>query len=149
MRIYLAGSIPKGDHEAATFRDWRVEYAAALRSLHPSVEIADPNVPVDESDPLCVAGMCCHLIRESDAVVVCAESKLGPGTSQEMLVAKYYGKPVVTVLPRDSAHRKSDTVFHGQLVRDWIHPFVSASSDAVVESVGEIALHHLRPESVK
>jgi hypothetical protein len=53
-----------------------VEYSAALRALDPSIEIADPNVPVDESDPLFVCGMDCHLIRGSDAVVVCAESKL-------------------------------------------------------------------------
>jgi hypothetical protein len=66
-----------------------------------------------------------------------------------MLVAKYYGKPVVTVLPRDSAHRKSNTVFHGRLVEDWIHPFVFASSDNIVESAHAITLAHLLPESVK
>jgi hypothetical protein len=30
MKIYLAGSVPKGDKEASGYKDWRKEYAALL-----------------------------------------------------------------------------------------------------------------------
>lgn len=71
-------------------------------------------------------------------VIVNAEEKLGVGTAQELVIAKYFKKPVISVLPKDTHHRRSKVVFHGRLVEDWIHPFIFAFSDFIVESVDKI-----------
>ncbi len=146
MKIYLAGKVPKWDHDAQ--EDWRIRYRESIRSTE-NITFLDPNIPVDESDPLCVFGMDCSLIRSADIIVVNAEEKLGLGTSQELLIAKYFSKPVIVIVPKDSAHRKPNLTFHGKLVEDWIHPFIFATSDIVVESASEIDIDALKNLKIK
>jgi hypothetical protein len=74
----------------------------------------------------------------ADLVVVKAEEKLGAGTSMEYVIAKYFGKPVITVIPKDSHHRRSNLYFADVLVVDWIHPFVASMSDFVVEKIEDV-----------
>lgn len=146
MKIYLAGKVPKGDNDL--IEDWRSRYRRVIRSPEWVIYL-DPNVPVDESDPMAVFGMDCSLIQLADIVVANVEEKLWLGTSQELLVAKYFSKPVVSVVPKDSAHRKSNLTFHGKLVEDWIHPFLFATSDVIVESADQIDLEFMRWVKVK
>ena len=91
----------------------------------------------DESNPLIVFGHDSAMVKSCDIVVVNAGSKLGAGSAQEMLIAKYFSKPVVTILPKGTHHRKANVVFGGKLVPDWIHPFIFSTSDSVVGSLGE------------
>lgn len=93
---------------------------------------------LDESDFLAVVGHDCKHIKESSLVIVNAEEKLGVGTAQELAVAEYFSKPVISVLPKDTHHRRSNIVFHGKTGEDWIHPFIFAFSDFIVGSVQEI-----------
>jgi len=140
MKIYLAGSVPKGDAEAVGFDNWRVRYSKVLSSVFEGAEFVDPYVrEADESDEKLVFGLDCEQIKSSDLIVVFAESQLGVGTSQEIVVAKYFGRPVITVLPKDTHHRRSNVVFHDVLIEDWIHPFLGSFSDFVVEKVEDIA----------
>ena len=58
-----------------------------------------------------------------------------------MVIAKYLKKPVVTVLPKDSQdshHRRSNLVFNGKTVEDWIHPFIHTFSDFIISDINEI-----------
>ncbi len=146
MHIYLAGKVPKWDHDNQ--EDWRIRYRESIRSTE-NITFLDPNIPVDESDPLCVFGMDCSLIRSADIIVVNAEEKLWLWTSQELLIAKYFSKPVIAVIPKDSAHRKSNLTFHGKLVKDWVHPFLFSTSDIVVESASEIDIDSLKHLKIK
>jgi hypothetical protein len=142
MKIYLAGSVPKGDAEAKTAHSWRLEYQVVLEKVFQGAEFIDPYVRgagVDEADSLLVVGLDCGHLKESDLIVVNAEGQLGAGTSQELVIAKYFKLPVITVLPKDTYHRRSNVTFHEVLVEDWIHPFVNTFSDFVVEHVGEVA----------
>lgn len=138
MKIYLAGSIPKGDSEAEVFDDWRSRYIEALKDCFEADFIQPYHRNIDESDFLVVVGQDCKHIKESSLVIVNAEEKLGVGTAQELVIAKYFAKPVVSVLPKDTHHRRSNVVFHGKLVEDWIHPFIFAFSDFIVQDVQEI-----------
>jgi hypothetical protein len=138
MKIYLAGKVPKGDKKQKSFDNWRVRYQKVLRKFF-DAEFIDPyNRDLDESDFLAVVGTDCKHIKESTFIVVNAEEKLGVGTSQEMVIAKYFNKPVVTVLPKDSHHRRSNVVFHGKMIADWIHPFIFTFSDFIIENINEI-----------
>jgi hypothetical protein len=136
MNIYLAGKVPKGD-EIGNSIDWRIDLSKKFSELE-SVKFLSPEDPqLNESFPILVFGHDCNLIKEADLLIVNAPSKLGVGTSQEMIVAKYYKKPVVTILPKDTHHRRSNLKMHSFIVKDWIHPFIYATSDIVVENIDE------------
>lgn len=134
-KVYLAGPIPKGDSERKGWKDWREEYKKSLASIK-NLEFFNPDEWKDESKPMDLVGYNLHLIKTCDFVIVNGESKMGPGTSQEMVIAKYFAKPVITVLPKDSSHRKSNIVFDGNLLKEWIHPFILTMSDLIVEDIG-------------
>lgn len=139
MKIYLAGSVPKGDTEAKTFTNWRLEYEQVLKKLLPDVEVIDPySADADESDFLLVVGSDSSHLKSADLIIVNSQEKMGAGTAMELVIAKYLKKIVVTILPKDSHHRRSNVTFHGKLIEDWIHPFIFAFSDHVLEDINEI-----------
>ena len=139
MKIYLAGSIPKGEEEEKTFTDWRVRYREAIARIFDATTIDPLDRNLDESDFLLVVGKDCVDIEASSFVVVNAEEKLGPGTAQELVIAKYLKKPVVTVLPKSTPHRRTNIVINGRTVGDWIHPFIFTFSDFIIEDISGIA----------
>lgn len=140
LTIYLAGDIPKGDEEGKDFKNWRLIYQEVLAKIFDGAKFIDPWRPdKDENDPVAVFGEDCKHIKEADLIVIKAEEKVGAGTAMEFVIAKYFKKPVVTVIPKDTHHRRSNIVFGGQLVKDWVHPFIFSMSDYVVERVEEIA----------
>lgn len=138
MRIYLAGSIPKGDEEAKKFNNWREGYKKILANFFDADFIEPYNSRLDESDSLAVVGHDCGQIKNCDLVIVNAEEKLGAGTAQELVISKYFGKPVISVIPKNTHHRRLNAVFNGKTVDDWIHPFIFTFSDYVVENPNEI-----------
>ncbi len=138
MKIYLAGSVPKGDEEVKNFDDWRSRYKKSLQNFFDADFIEPYHKDLDESDFLAVVGQDCRHIKESSLVIVNAEAKLGVGTSQELVIAKYFKKPVVVVLPKETYHRRSNVNFHGKIVEDWIHPFIFTFSDFIIENIDEI-----------
>lgn len=148
MIVYLAGSIPKGDEEARTFADWRARYRAVLEQCFAAECITPRAGEVDETDVVLVVGKDSASIKRSDLVVVNAEERLGAGTAMELVIAKYLKKPVVTILPRDTYHRKSNIHFDGVLVADWIHPFVATFSDLVLEKIEDVARYAKRIRAI-
>lgn len=139
MKIYLAGSVPKGAEEEKTFVNWRFRYKEILEKFLDAEFIMPNSGDMDEADFLLIVGKDSKSIRECDLVVVNAEERLGAGTSMEMVIAKYFKKPVIAVIPKDSYHRRPNMTFQGKyFVEDWMHPFVHTFSDFVVESAEEI-----------
>lgn len=138
-KIYLAGTVPKGDKEAESFTNWRTKWSEVLLKVFEDAQIIDPYDPnLDEGDFLQVVGQDFGHIKRASLIVINAEEKIGAGTAMEMVTAKYFKKPIITVLPKNTHHRRSNIVFNGNLVEDWIHPFIWHFSDFIVESVGEI-----------
>jgi len=151
-KIYLAGSVPKGDEEEKIFDNWRSRYRGELEKIFDAEYIDPYDRELDEKDFLLVVGGDCFAIQESSLIVVNAENKLGPGTAQELVIAKYFKKPVVTVLPKDTPHRRTNIIFRGQPIDDWIHPFIFAFSDFIIENIAGI--HDIKdalflPENIK
>lgn len=139
MKIYLAGSVPKGDTEVKGFTNWRLEYDQVLKGALKDVEVIDPySADSDKSDFLLVVGSDSSHIKSADLIIVNTQEKMGVGTAMELDIAKYLKKVVVTILSKDSHHRRSNVIFHGKLIRDWIHPFIFAFSDHVLESINDI-----------
>lgn len=140
IKIYLAGKVAKGD-EIGRVEDWRVRYKKALvESLSEKLFFMDPDDPsLDESDSMEIVGHDCNLIKHCDLVLVNAETKLGVGTAQEMLVAKYFKKCVVSVLPDNSHYCRKNLNMYGNIIERWIHPFVNTFSDVVFADIQEFS----------
>jgi hypothetical protein len=139
MKIALLGSIPKGDDARSGWVDWKDEYKRAIQKVSPQVEFLDGDAISDNAGPQLVVGHDLAMIQEADICVVDAKSKIGAGTAQEMVIAKHMKKPVVSVIPQDTHHRKNNVTFHGVIMEDWVHPFLYVSSDYVAESVHDAA----------
>lgn len=139
IKIYLAGKVAKGD-EIGKIENWRKRYKDELiESLKASLVFMDPDDPrLDESDSMEIVGHDCNLIRHCDLIIVNAETKLGVGTAQEMLVAKYFRKYVVSIIPNNSHYSRENLNMHGNIIEKWIHPFMNISSDLVVSSLKEL-----------
>ena len=139
MKIYLAGSVPKGAEEEKEFVNWRLQYKAILDQFLDAEFIIPDTGQVDENDCLLVVGKDSKSIKNCNLVIVNAEGRLGTGTSMEMVIAKHFKKPVVAVMPKNSHHRCPNVTFQGKFfVEDWIHPFVYTFSDYIVEKVSDI-----------
>ncbi|MFA5158479.1 MAG: hypothetical protein WC451_04835 [Patescibacteria group bacterium] len=136
IQICLLGSIPKGDETRKNWVDWKIKYKEVLGAIS-GVSFVDGDAWREESKPELTFGHDVYQIKQSDIIIVNAENKLGAGTAQEMVIAKYLKKPVISVLPKNSHHRRSDVVFDGETIKDWIHPFILAFSDAIVENISE------------
>jgi hypothetical protein len=161
--VYLAGKMAVSKEEELVFVDWRKEVRDIFDSMLiqysqiDEVAILDPNIAEHDSMPTeKFFGRNAHQINLADAVLIDAREKTGIGTSQEFLIAKYYQKPVVAVAPMNSYFNKfietsNNTVLH------YIHPFLTATSDVIVESFHDsvvVLLEHfsgrkkIRPKTI-
>ncbi len=136
VKIFLIGPIPKGDDVRDGWKDWKKEFKKKLSTI-PGVEFTDGEVWRDETKPLQLMGHDAHSVKTADIIIVNAEKKVGAGSALEMAVAKYFSRPVISVIPKDTHHRRSGIVFDSTRIDDWIHPFLLAFSDLVVEDIGD------------
>lgn len=139
IKIYLAGKVAKGD-EIGKIEDWRARYKKELDgNIKEKLFFMDPDDPdLDESDSMEIVGHDCNLIRNCDLIIVNAESKLGVGTAQEMIVAKYYKKCVVSVIPENSHYCRKNLNMYGNIIEKWMHPFMNIISDVIVANLCEL-----------
>ncbi|MFA5021682.1 MAG: hypothetical protein WC508_01185 [Patescibacteria group bacterium] len=136
FKICLIGPIPKGDKARKNWQDWKVKYKTELAKIK-NAEFFYGDQWLDETRPFITFGHDSDIIKNSDLVVVYAEEKLGVGTAQEILIAKYFSRPVVVVLPKNSHHRKSNVIFEGELIKDWVNPFIYSTSDCIVNDISQ------------
>lgn len=139
MRIVLLGSIPKGDDVRASWIDWKTEYVDIIKQEIPDAEFIHGDSISDNAGAEMVVGHDLSQIRKADICIVDARSKIGAGTAQEIVIAKYFHKPVVIMIPRNTHHRKSNVTFHGVTLEEWVHPFLKVSSDYVAGSITDAA----------
>lgn len=139
MEIALLGSIPKGDIVRTEWTDWKEEYKRAILKILPKAQFLDGDSISDSAGPEMVVGHDLAMVKRADFCIVDARSKIGAGTAQEIVIAKYLKKPVVIVIPKDTHHRKTNVAFDGVTLEDWIHPFLLVSTDYVADSVEDAA----------
>lgn len=138
IKIYLAGRIPIGD-EPGIDPHWREKYIQRLKKLIPQAIFVDPSYrEIKEEDHKAVFGHDLFLIRQADLMLVNAEMPVGLGTAQEMVIAKYFQKPIITVSPGGSYYSPAVTKINGKNVKNWHHPFLAILSDQIIEDVQEL-----------
>ncbi len=137
IAIYLAGSIQKG-HENSSESFWTETDMNQLRSDLKEFEVVflNPACRNDNlSDQHSVFGRDMLQVFSSHIVFVDARDRRGLGVGAEMMWAKINKIPVVTWAPKNSHYNKSQTTILGMPVHDFIHPFVNALSDQIVETL--------------
>lgn len=153
LKVALLGSLPKGDEARKDFIDWKTEYVEKIQKAIPEALFLHGDLISDKEGSEVVVGHDLWLIKRADIVIVNAPSKIGAGTAQEIVLAKKFKRPVISLIPKDTHHRKSNVVFHGTKIKDWKHPFLDISSDVVVESIEEairwIKSYAKHPKKVK
>jgi hypothetical protein len=137
LKIVLLGSIPKGDEKRKNWVDWKVDYKSKIVELLPNAEVLDGDSISDNVGPDLVVGHDLWLVKQSNIVIVDGSKKIGAGTAQEMVIAKYFKKLVISVIPKESHHRKSNLIFHGIKIKEWIHPFLSVTSDYIADNIDD------------
>ena len=139
MTIMLLGSVPKGDDIRKDWIDWKNAYTKTLKKLLPGVSFIHGDSISDIAGTELVVGHDLFQVKSADICVVDAQTKVGAGTAQEIVYAKYLKKPVVIVIPKNSHHRKTGVVFHGNVMQEWVHPFLKVSTDYIAESIEDAA----------
>ncbi len=128
IKIYLAGRIPL-KNESGIDPFWRRKYTKYLQKLVPKAIIIDPSYrELKEKDYKAVFGHDLFLIKKADLVVVNAEVPVGLGTAQEIIIAKYFRKPIIVVSPKGSYYSLSE----------GHHPFLATISDLIIEDIKDL-----------
>lgn len=135
VKIMLLGSIPKGDHVRKNWTDWKNDYIKKIKQAIPSAVILNGDLISDNKGPELVVGHDLWLVKHADISIADARSKVGAGTAQEVFFAKLHKKPVISIIPKESHNRKSNIVFHGVTMDEWIHPFLLVSSDYIADTI--------------
>jgi hypothetical protein len=139
IAIYLAGSIKKG-HENPSESFWTEDDIELLRKAlkHFDVAFLNPAIRSDNlSDPRSTFGRDMLQVFSCHIVFVDARDRRGLGVGAEMMWAKLNKLPVVTWAPKNSHYRKSQTTILEVVVNNFVHPFVEALSDHIVEDLAE------------
>ena len=139
IAIYLAGSIKKG-HEKTDESFWTDGDIAFLKECLKNYEVSflNPAFRADDlSDQRSVFGRDMVQVFSSNIVFVDARDRRGLGVGAEMMWAKINKIPVITWAPRNSHYRKDLTTLLGVPVENFVHPFVEALSDKIVDNLDE------------
>jgi hypothetical protein len=139
VAMYLAGSIKKG-HEKTDESYWTDADMQLLKDGLKSYRVTFLN-PAFRTDDLSnnrsVFGRDMLQVFCSDLVFVDARDRRGLGVGAEMMWAKLNRIPVLTWAPKDSHYHKTQTTVLGVSVDNFLHPFVDALSDKIVETLEE------------
>jgi hypothetical protein len=153
IKIYVAGKMSKHSHFRTHF--WRDEFLGEINRLTGLSFISfDPIRTIkDYTDPELVFGSDVHMISQVDVLVAYLSEDFSVGGSQEILIAKYFNKPVIALAPRGSSFNRQSKEVTGQIIKNFRHPFVYSTCDVVCEDVEEVAkvlqnMRKLKPKSL-
>lgn len=139
MKVYVAGKISKNSVFGTP--DWRHGFCAELEKLS-SVKLdnLDPTQNgADQHDPRLVFGADSYLISQSDVLIVYLSDDISIGGSQEILIAKYFKKPVIGLARHGGKFNGADKEYFGKIVKNYRDPFVFTSCDIVCNTIEEVA----------
>src|SRR3954464_2822142 len=124
LKIYVAGKVSKNSHFGR--HDWRNQFVAELEEISGRGLISlDPTKSdVLQTDPELTFGADAFMIASSDVVIVYLSDDISVGGSQEILVAKYFKKPVIGLAPFGGKFNGSTKEYFGKIVEDYKDPFV-------------------------
>jgi hypothetical protein len=140
LKIYIAGKVSPNSVFGKTH--WRDEFCKKLSELsgYELVNLDPVKTPegFDENNSKMIFGRNCFLIKNSDLVIVNLTDDISVGGSQEMIIAKYFSKPLAGLAAKEGKFNKSEREFNGKIYKDWKDSFVVSSCDWVFENIEEL-----------
>lgn len=140
MKLYIAGKVNKNSHFGTShWRDGFVDELVKISGLQ--LSHLDPLAYEGDGkfDPGFVFDKDCWLISQADCVIVYLSDDISVGGSQEMLIAKYFGKPLIGLAPREGKFNKSVKEHLGHKIENYVDPFVFSVCDIVCSTVSDVA----------
>lgn len=144
MKIYIAGKVSNDSHFGT--HDWRDSFCADLEEISGlTLENLDPlKIQKDNATYRDIFAKDCYLISKSDLVLVYLSDDISVGGSQEILIAKYFKKPVIGLAPRGGKFNGSSRKIGGRIVKDHKDPFVFSTCDVVCDDIASAAKELVR-----
>ncbi|MEX1995396.1 MAG: hypothetical protein WD887_01300 [Candidatus Saccharimonadales bacterium] len=155
IKIYVAGKV--SNNSVFGTHDWRDKFLDSIAALSGLKFINyDPVKKKDitgKHDPHRVFSGDLFLISKVDVVVVYFSDDVSVGASQEVLVAKYFNKPVIGLAPKGGKFNGGTKKVGEHTIKDYHHPFVFGTCDMVVGDIEELAealknLHKIKPKTI-
>lgn len=143
VRIYFSGKI----HPTPV---WRDEVCRLLENKSGCKIIAlDPTkfengFDLDHQNAMLLVGRNSYMIQQADFVFVNLSDDISVGGSQEMLIAKHFGVPLIGLAPKEGRFNKSTETIVGRTYHNFIHPYVKLSCDMIAETIEEAAEYIVR-----
>ncbi|MBI2583952.1 MAG: hypothetical protein HYW25_04760 [Candidatus Aenigmarchaeota archaeon] len=134
IKVYIAGKVSANSIFKTSF--WRDEFCKELeKKAGVKFTNLDPTSRKEMPfDPVMVFGRDAFLIKSSDLVIVNLTDDISVGGSQEMLIAKYFNKPLLGIARKGGKFADPDHNDFGRII-DFIHPFVKVPCDAIVHDI--------------
>lgn len=139
MKIYIAGKVSKDS--SFGIHNWRDKFCDDL-SRHSGIvlEHLDPLCEEKEiNDPWKVFSEDCKMIKACELLVVYLSDDISVGGSQEILIAKYFGKPVIGYAPYKGKFNNATREMFGKKLTNYKDPFVFSTCDIVCGTFDEVA----------
>lgn len=141
VQLYIAGKISKessfGKHH------WRDEFCEQLEKMTDmSLEHLDPlsgeagGVPLTGQE---IFKKDCKLIAQCDVFIIFLSDDISVGGSQEILIARYFNKPVIAYAPYGGKFNNATREMFGRTVTDYKDPFVFSTCNKVCGTIEEVA----------
>ena len=145
LKVYVAGKV--SPNSIFGTHDWRDSFCGRLSeiigikiiNLDPTK--SDKMFDLDENNTRLIFGRDCYMIKSADIVIVNLTDDISVGGSQEMLIAKYFSKPLIGISPRNGKFNKEEKEILGKVYKNWVHAFVHIPCDALAENIDEVAVH--------
>lgn len=138
-QLYIAGKISKessfGKHH------WRDEFCAKLQELN-GMQLTHLDPLADEKGIQTSRDIFkkdCELIAKCDVFVIFLSNDISVGGSQEILVARYFNKPVIAYAPYGGKFNNATREMFGKVVTDYKDPFVFSTCNKVCGTIEEVA----------
>lgn len=139
VKVYVAGRVSKDSVFGTHY--WRDGFCKELEKLTGlKLKNLDPTkTKADQNKPEEVLGADAYLIKTSDVLIAYLSDDVSVGCSQEILIAKYFNKPVIALAPHGGKFNGSSKEYFGKVIHDYKDPFVYTSCDVVCPNIEEVA----------
>ena len=138
MKVYIAGKVSKDSHFGT--HHWRDEFCSELSKLSGmQLENLDPLDGARAATPQQIFSNCVKQINESELLIVYLSDDISVGGSQEILIAKYLGKPVIGFAPHGGKFNGATREMLGKVIKDFKDPFVFSTCDSVCGATEDVA----------
>ncbi len=149
LRVYVAGKV--SSNSVFGTHDWRDGFCKELEELSGMdlVNFDPTKTDIDQSNTETVFEGVAYMISQVDVLICYFSDDISVGGSQEVLIAKYFNKPVIGLAPAGGKFNGSTKKYFGKIVNNYKDPFVFSTCDIVCADINEVAEALKRVSSIQ